>query len=205
LTSALVAAALSLPVLSCAPRVATAAPAADPAKAPPPAAAAIPDVDMNSLAQLLARRRGQPVLVNVFASWCIPCRREMPTIARFTDANPKLVLLGLDVDPDPLSEPARSFIAAVPPAFEVIRAKTGLRPLIPALRLPADWLDVAPEGWEDFVPLTFLYDSRGTFVTGSVGDLSAEAVTVMRGLISEAAATSSGENQPSKSRPSPSR
>lgn len=160
---------------------------------------------MSSLAQLLARRRGQPVLINVFASWCVPCRKEMPTIARFTEANPRLLLLGLDVDPDPLSEPARKFIADVPRAFEVVRAKTGVRPLVPALRLPADWSDVAPEGWEEFVPLTFLYDDRGTFVTGSVGDLSPEAVTAMRELLSEAAATSSGGNQPSKSRPSPSR
>ena len=45
----------------------------------------------------LARHRGQVVLMNLWATWCPPCREEMPALQRFARENAgKVVVLGAD-------------------------------------------------------------------------------------------------------------
>jgi cytochrome c biogenesis protein CcmG, thiol:disulfide interchange protein DsbE len=48
----------------------------------------------------LARERGKVVVVNYWASWCSPCRAEMPALDKFYQRyqGQGLVLLGLSVD-----------------------------------------------------------------------------------------------------------
>ena len=51
--------------------------------------------------------RGHPVYINFWASWCIPCRAEMPDISELADRHPELVTVGVNRAEPP--ENARRF------------------------------------------------------------------------------------------------
>jgi thiol-disulfide isomerase/thioredoxin len=42
--------------------------------------------------------RGRPVLLNFWATWCLPCKVEIPWFMEFQRANPDLVVLGISLD-----------------------------------------------------------------------------------------------------------
>lgn len=78
--------------------VARAASPALPAVGQPAPALIVPELDGHEFD--LAKLRGKVVLVNVWATWCSPCRVEMPTLNTFYRRyhSRGLVLLGLSID-----------------------------------------------------------------------------------------------------------
>lgn len=75
--------------------------------APPGAVnSAFPDLVLADLAdgraRALAEYRGQALVVNLWATWCEPCRREMPSLERLSRAARArgLTVIGITVDSD---------------------------------------------------------------------------------------------------------
>ncbi len=53
----------------------------------------------------LANTRGQPVVLSFWASWCSPCRKELPALAAFQKQHPEVLVLAVNVDRErPLAE-----------------------------------------------------------------------------------------------------
>ncbi|MEC7947503.1 MAG: TlpA disulfide reductase family protein [Myxococcota bacterium] len=46
----------------------------------------------------LSSLQGRTVVLNFWATWCGPCRLEVPQLSSFADANPDVIVLGLATD-----------------------------------------------------------------------------------------------------------
>jgi len=51
----------------------------------------------------LAQLRGQPVVLNFWATWCGPCRFEVPALSRFAKRHPEIAVIGV-VSPEPIAQ-----------------------------------------------------------------------------------------------------
>ncbi|KKB78880.1 hypothetical protein VW35_10390 [Devosia soli] len=106
-----------------------------------------------------AALKGAPTVVNVFASWCIPCRDEHPLLEALK-AETGVRLFGINHSDAP--ENARAFLAELGNPYDAIGADRDRRVSI-------DWGVYG-------VPETFIVDARGTIVFKHVGPLTAEAI-----------------------------
>ena len=104
-------------------------------------AAALPD--RPGLATAALRRGGRPRLVNVFASWCIPCRAEAPQLAELARRGVPIDGVAVRDRPQDLA----GFLAEYGDPFEAIGADNDRRVQ----------LTLGSAG----VPETFVVDGRG--------------------------------------------
>ncbi len=111
--------------------------------------------------------RGRPILLNLWATWCGPCLREMPSIARLA-ANERLKDKGvvfLCVSVDDSAETLRRFMKDKDWEMKILRA-TSIPPVFSTEGIPATFL-IGPEGrvaafqvgsakWDDSSVVDFL-------------------------------------------------
>jgi thiol-disulfide isomerase/thioredoxin len=61
-------------------------------------AAAFDVADTQGRHHRLAEAQGRWVVVNFWATWCVPCIQEIPEIAEFARAYPRVVVIGVAMD-----------------------------------------------------------------------------------------------------------
>ena len=82
--------------------------------------------------------RGRPVIVNLWASWCAPCREEIPAISAFATDNPDVTIVGVAVqDPE---QSAREFAASIGATYPLGLGTAGFEDAYPHLGLPATYI-----------------------------------------------------------------
>ncbi|WIY52803.1 DsbE family thiol:disulfide interchange protein [Devosia sp. YIM 151766] len=121
------------------------------------ALAAVDGLDMPGFDN--AALTGEPTVVNVFASWCIPCRDEHPLLESLK-AETGIRLFGINHSDAP--ENARAFLAELGNPYDAVGADRDRRTSI-------DWGVYG-------VPETFLVDAAGIIVYKHVGPLTPLAI-----------------------------
>ncbi len=95
----------------------------------------------------LSAQKGKWVIVNFWATWCVPCIAEMPAISAFVKAHAgKVGAIGVAYDDTELAD-IRSFMKQHPVAYPVARVPMDQPPhdFDEPRGLPTTWL-IAPDG-----------------------------------------------------------
>ena len=86
----------------------------------------------------LSEMRGRAVIVNFWASWCGPCRTEIPDISAFAEANPDITIVGVAVQD--AEQTAREFAAEIGASYPLALGTTAVEDAYPNLGLPATYV-----------------------------------------------------------------
>ncbi|MEO8649606.1 MAG: TlpA disulfide reductase family protein [Acidobacteriota bacterium] len=97
----------------------------------PPLNAAVAQADIKNLDGTtfkVADKKGKVLLLNMWATWCGPCRSEMPALVRMQDAHrdSNFEVIGLNTDDEP-AEQINSFAAEMKLNYPLVWADTALQ------------------------------------------------------------------------------
>ena len=108
--------------------------------------------DLDGAPVEFAKFQGKPIFLNIWATWCPPCVKEMPSIARLA-ADPKLKDVAfVCVSVDDTSDVVKNFLRGKDWPMTVLRTQ-GLPKIFET------------EG----IPATFIIDPKGNVVASEVG------------------------------------
>ena len=111
----------------------------------------IPQVNFDQLQPYLHKQDDTVYLVNFWATWCMPCRREMPAIMaveeKYKNENFKVLLISLD------------FPSQVGSALLPYLEKNNIQSEVILLNDPNQnrWIDLVDPEWPGDIPFTLFY------------------------------------------------
>ncbi len=139
-------------------------PAPDTTPSPHTVPAEVPQIalpDPSGVRHTLREYVGHPLIINFWATWCAPCRREMPLLAQLQRQHHRdgLQIVGVAVD---FATAVRTFLRTTPVPYPVLVAEQdGLG-------------DIGQFGMEPVVPFSVFVDRKGRIVAVKAGELHPE-------------------------------
>lgn len=130
----------------------------------------VPLIHLDGREVNLSAMQGQPILLNLWATWCAPCIKELPLLEELAvdyEGRLRVVTVSQDLEGE----------AAVAP-FWAERGFEQLQPWIDRTSIAMEDLDV------DVLPTTILYDESGQEVWRVTGDVDWSSAEI-RGAVDE--------------------
>lgn len=129
----------------------------------------LPVINESNYASTVAAAKGKVVLVNFWATWCVPCRKEMPELVKLAAKLEAkgFVLVTISGDEAEAEAAARKFLTAnaVKPPTYIRKANDDDK-----------FITLVDPKWNGSLPALFLYDRKGVKVKAWYGETALEAV-----------------------------
>lgn len=131
--------------------------------------------DLRGVSHGLADWRGRPLVVNFWATWCEPCRREIPLLRamRRENAGNHLEVVGIAIDHP---EEVRKFVEELGIDYPILVGERGGLEAVTAL------------GVDTVLPFTVFADAGGRIVTLKIGELHRDEATFILARLADVGA-----------------
>jgi peroxiredoxin len=120
--------------------------------------------DLSGEQVVLSGLQGQPVVLNFWATWCGPCKAEIPELNAFAEANSGVALLGISTDDGISPAKLKAFADRMKMAYPVLHDLSG--------EVARDWGVMK-------LPTTFVVSADGHITTHKVGMISEDSLSAM--------------------------
>lgn len=114
----------------------------------------VEEIDRAKLEKLIKNRKGKVLLLNIWASWCPPCKKEFPDLVKLAEKykNSKVEIVGLSVDDkSDLNSEVIPFLQKNNVNFKIY---------IQNFKSVEELISFFPK-WEGAIPLTLIFDKNG--------------------------------------------
>lgn len=119
-------------------------------------------IEKETFEQIIKQREGKPLFINLWATWCVPCREEFPTIIALKEKyKDKVDFIAISVDyPDEIESKINPFISDFEINFPIY---------VNNFKKEEDLINYLNKDWFGSLPATFIYDGNGVqkfFING---------------------------------------
>ncbi len=114
----------------------------------------VEDIDKAKLQKLIKNRKGKVLLLNIWASWCAPCKKEFPDLVKLAEKykKAKVEIIGLSVDD------REDLHTEVIPFLE--KNNVNFKIYLQNFKKIEELIEIFPQ-WQGAIPLTVIFDSKG--------------------------------------------
>jgi thiol-disulfide isomerase/thioredoxin len=120
-------------------------------------------ISAQGLKQAIAAEHGHVVLVDFWATWCVPCEAEYPEFVRLQQKYGKLGLVVIAVSADQRHDVAGKVVP-------FLRSRhADFAQYLQQSKDPEDFIDAFDPNWYGDLPRAFLYDRNGRMVKEFAG------------------------------------
>lgn len=120
-------------------------------------------IDEAGFRNLVANRNGKILLINVWATWCIPCRDEFPDLVKIADHynSQNAEVVGISADfPDEIESKVEPFLKS---------QSAGFKNYIKNFEDDEAFINSVNAEWSGALPATFVYDANGVLLGSHFG------------------------------------